>query len=152
MKIHFCRSKGIAAWLIRVGTMSAFNHVAVEVDGHIIHSTGARGVHQLARASDLKKDYYRIEAVSIEGVDREAAFGFLRGQLGKGYDWGAVFAMPFRAGWRDRYRWFCSELAAAALEAGGLKLRLPGYRITPRDLYVALPVTEGKPSVSAGAG
>lgn len=140
IKVHFCRSRGIAAWLIRVGTMSAYNHVAIEVDDHVIHSTGSDGVHEVLSADNLRADYHRIETVEVEGVDHADALDFLLNQFGKGYDWGAVFALPFRASWRDPNRWFCSELVAAALAAGGLELRLPQYRITPRDLYVALPV------------
>lgn len=139
IRLHFCRSRGPAAWLIRVGTMSAFNHVAIEVDGNITHSTGGEGVHRVTWAQ-LKSGYHRIETVEVRGILPDAALEFLADQLGEGYDWGAVFAMPWRARWRDSDRWFCSELAAAALEAGGLHLRLPNYRITPRDLYLALPV------------
>lgn len=116
--------------------MSRWNHVAIEVDGVIFHSTGWKGVH-VTTTEALQADY-KVETVDIDGLQETAVTTFLKSQLGKGYDWGAVFAMPFRADWHDPKKWFCSELVAATLEAGGREFRIKGHRVTPRDLWIAL--------------
>jgi hypothetical protein len=68
-----------------------------------------------------------------------AAQKFLEAQLGKDYDWMALIALPFRRKWQAPHKWFCSELAAKAVQFSGRKLnRLPEWRATPRDLWVAL--------------
>lgn len=137
MKIHFCRSKGFAAWIIRVGTMSRWNHVAVEIDGIIWQATGRKGVH-VVNPESLASHYHRIESVPVELPDRVAAKDFGKAQLGKPYDWDAVFGMPFRANWQAKGKWFCSELVAAILQAGGKSIRLSHHRVTPRDLWAAV--------------
>lgn len=47
-------------------------------------------------------------------------YKFLGEQIGKPYDKTAIFAFVWNRDWRERDSWFCSELAAAALEAAGL--------------------------------
>lgn len=136
MKIHFCRSGGLVAAVIRIGTMSPFNHVAIEVDGIVYEALTRRGV--IHRRADLFGGAWsRVETVAIAIPDADSCRLFLQDQLGKPYDWGGVFALPFRANWHNEDRWFCSELVAAALEAGGLNLGVSARRVTPRDLYPA---------------
>lgn len=136
VKIHFCRSKGWAAAIIRVGTMSPFNHVSIEVDGLVYEALTRRGV--VHRRADLfGAAWSRVETVSVAIPDADSVRLFLKNQIGKPYDWGGVFALPFRANWHNQDKWFCSELVAAALEAGGLNLGVSARRVTPRDLYLA---------------
>lgn len=144
MKIHFCRSQGFTSWIIRTFTMSQWNHVAIEIDGVIFHATGSNGVH-ITTPEKLGRDYPVIEPVRATMPHQDLAFAFAVNQLGKRYDWGAVYGMFFRANWHNDSKWFCSELAAAVLEAGGQSLRLPGHRVTPRDLWVALPEATSTP-------
>lgn len=137
MKIHFCRSPGLSAWLIRLFTMSRWNHVAIQINSVIFQATGTSGVH-VTTPETLSRHYPVIEAVTVESVSGENAQAFLVKQLGKKYDWLALVAMPFLRNWGKPDRWFCSELVAAALKAGGRPLRIEGHRVTPRDLWAAL--------------
>jgi len=58
-------------------------------------------------------------------------------QVGKSYDWAAVFSLPFRGDWENKRKWFCSELIAYAFEAAGVPLfRERPFRITARDIYI----------------
>lgn len=65
----------------------------------------------------------------------EAASTFLTAQLGKSYDYGAVFGIWLDRDWRDPRRWFCSELWTATLEHAGLMRRLHAKinHVTPED-------------------
>ena len=64
-------------------------------------------------------------------------------QVGKPYDETAILAFALNRDWRETDAWFCSELAAAALEAAGVfpyKLAASENKITPEDLFLAVSV------------
>ncbi|MGH7099502.1 MAG: hypothetical protein ACREE4_17820 [Stellaceae bacterium] len=68
---------------------------------------------------------------------------FARFQIGKPFDWAAVFAFAFDRDWRCENAWFCSELVAAALEIGGFWARpwtfpCRANKIDPDDLLLLL--------------
>jgi hypothetical protein len=67
----------------------------------------------------------------------DAAFWtFVSAQLGKPYDTWAVLGLGADRDWHSPDKWFCSELAAAALEAGGYipKLSTDMWFVSPRDI------------------
>lgn len=138
MKIHFCKSTGLGAMLIRFFTFSRWNHVAIEVGGVVFEAVTRAGVRAVP-AHNFPRLWGKVESVDIAVPDQVAAERFLKAQLGKPYDWKAIFALPFRESWHRAGKWFCSELVAEALLHGGRPLNLPSHRVTPRDLYIALP-------------
>lgn len=137
MNVYFCRSKGLASWIIRTFTMSRWNHGAIEIDGVVWQATASKGVH-VVDLETLAHHYHDIECVPVEVPNKQAAKDFLRAQLGKPYDWGAVLGMFFRADWHDSESWYCFELIAGALEKGERVMKLPQHRVHARDLWVAL--------------
>lgn len=78
------------------------------------------------------------EVVDVPLPSEVSALDWLRMQIGRRYDWSAIFGMIWRSGrWADDDAWFCSELAAAAMAAGGLnRYRAEASRITPELLWV----------------
>ncbi|NWO07969.1 MAG: hypothetical protein HLX50_20385 [Alteromonadaceae bacterium] len=144
IKIHFCHSKGIVGAAIRAITFSEFNHVAIELDGVIYHSTFLKGVHALP-AEGFVDGYDHVETFEIQGTDEQKAREWLTSQLGAGYDLSALVALPFREDWQKPGRWFCSEFAAALL----IVLEYIGdlfeeSRIAPERLRVILVALRGK--------
>lgn len=74
-------------------------------------------------------------------VQADMFHAFLRAQVGKPYDLGAIGALVFEREWRQTDKWFCSELQAAALEHCGFfssPLCTDNWKITPRDLLLIL--------------
>lgn len=137
MNIIYCKSNTLAGKLIRLFTFSQWNHVAIECNGIVIDSTAKKGVAAYVKSDFLRKyDDVRIE--KLTGVSEAQSWLFLKSQVGKGYDFRAIVALPFRKSWQDDTRWFCSELVAAALIKGGRKLKINSGRVTPRDLWVML--------------
>jgi len=133
MKIHFCKSNNLGGWLIRLFTFSRWNHAAVEVDGLVWDSTARYGV----RVWTLESFHNQWDEIETRELSNINSTNFLRKQLGKKYDWTALFAFPFRKDWDNPDKWFCSELVMQALISGGYKFtHLPAYRITPRDLWI----------------
>lgn len=137
MNIIYCKSNSIAGRLIRLFTFSKWNHVAIEYNGQVIDSTARHGV-SMSSLNDFIVRYDETYTEAIRGVNEFTVWSFLKSQLGKGYDFRAIVALPFRKPWQDDTRWFCSELVAAALIRGGKKLKINSGRVTPRDLWVML--------------
>lgn len=136
MKILFCKSNTLTSSLIRLATFSQWSHVGIEHNGRVIDATMTNGVAE----TDLSSFTARYEKTrSIPAyVNTRTAWRFLQNQIGKPYDWPAIAALPFRENWQKDDKWFCSELAAAAMMAGGRKFNIKTGRITPRDLWVSL--------------
>lgn len=138
IKVHLCRSNNLGGYAIQAALFSRWNHVAIEVGGSVFDATLACGVASWAPEGFTDR-YDEVETIEIELPDEAAGLAFLMAQVGKRYDWAPLIALPIRADWQDPDRWFCSELFAAFLEAGGiivLSELLPGYRVTPRDARI----------------
>ncbi len=65
-------------------------------------------------------------------------YAFLEAQIGKPYDKVAIAGLVLDRDWRNPDRWFCSELAMAALETAGLLHPISSSVnfISPRDLLI----------------
>lgn len=141
-KIVFFKTKGyVIPRLIRFFTFSNWNHVGMVVDGDYYESEYGSGV-----TKNFDRYFHtssEIETIVIDSsIDDEIIMKkFLEAQLGKKYDWTAIFGLPFRKNWQTKEKWFCSEIIAQSL-INGKCLELPvsnkPYRITPRDLYMIL--------------
>lgn len=75
----------------------------------------------------------------------DAFYTFLMEQIGKPYDTWAVAGLALDRDWRHPDKWFCSELAAAALEQGHFILPLStGFSfISPRDIELIASILGG---------
>lgn len=142
--VHFCKSDDLGGRILRLFLMSKWNHVAVQIGNAVYESVSGAGVIK-RRPADFSKAWDRISSVEVYVPSQLAALRFLNDQLGKPYDWKAILAFPFRGSWQDRAGWFCSELVYECLRVGAALAsdRLPANRITPRDLWVAIPADEG---------
>lgn len=138
MKLIFCRKPSLGSWLIRVFTWSPWSHcVIVEDDRHVIESTMAHGGVRRRPLLEIINEYSRVELVEIPLTDEQAALDFARAQLGKPYDWRAIFGFLLHRDWADDRAWFCNELAEAACVAGGRqRFRDSISRITPRESWM----------------
>ena len=137
MRIIYCTSNGFISALIRFFTFSKWSHVAIEYNGVVIDSTSVGGVAE----SSLKRFMATHKSIHMEeltGVDEEAVWRFLKSQVGKKYDFRAIFAFPFRESWDEDDQWFCTEILAAAIIKGGRKLKIKSKRITPKGLWLML--------------
>lgn len=106
-------------------------HVALLFDDVCIEADGKGGVTQMSRAERLADGEWSL--IPIADVNVAATRAFAERQVGKRYDWlGVLWAW-----WGGRPdfmqhldKWYCSELAAAALIVGGSR-RLPWSRKAP---------------------
>ena len=136
MKLVFMNFTGfnwlsVADSVIRVYTRSQWSHVGVVLrDGSYIDAwPSGVGFEKFQVQLSLAAQHINID---VPLPDEHAAENFLSAQIGKPYDYTAVFGFPFRK-WNDDRKWYCSELVAAALQAGGMTI--PDARwISPESL------------------
>lgn len=139
MRIIFAtRRKYIPAMLLRILTLSKFSHMAALLDDNtVIEAAAFKGVVR-GSFENFTKIYDRVIIQDLPLPNEEAAINFLLEQVGKPYDWTAIFGIVFRNGkWTDLDSWFCSELVEAAVKAGGLdRFKEDISRIIPQYCWV----------------
>lgn len=121
------------SWLIRVFTWSRWSHCGVVVAGdtHVVEATAKHGVI-ITPIEEFKERYTDWQIAELPCDDVRLAHQRLKSQLGKKYDFGAIFGILLRTGWNIEDKWFCSELTAYA--ANTFREDRVG-RITPEDIW-----------------
>jgi uncharacterized protein YycO len=135
MRVIFLRHRSIGSALLRTALWSAWSHVALlNEPGNVIEANARHGVRSTWFPELLRQaSVYQLGLVDCDAC---AVWDFAREQIGKPYDWTAVFGLGLHRDWQRDDAWFCSELVAAALLAGGADLvRKKTGRVTPQDLY-----------------
>jgi hypothetical protein len=99
-----------------------FSHVDyVMADGSLLGSRSDK-IGKVAKGVQIRPPNYlnfsrRVIFTIPATPDQEAAvWQFLAGQIGKPYDWRAIWGFITYRDWHERDSWICSELIAAALE------------------------------------
>lgn len=120
----------IPSWLIRWTlprsrfALALSSHCYIDTgDGGLYEALAIRGVRKLSVFSLSKRDIV-VKNITFNVPDMDKAINFLNEQLGKKYDYlGALGLITFSTRkWNDTDKWFCYELAAGALQAGGLDI------------------------------
>lgn len=112
-------------------------HCAVIFGDRAVQATSSDGVHALDTAELLATGEWDVVPVTRGNV--AAAYTFCFTRVGHKYDHPGVllswwWGRPMRNRWVAR--WFCSELAAAALMAAGIELQPDrANAFTPRKLW-----------------
>lgn len=137
VKVHFCSSNLPFALLVKFFTFSEWSHVAIEVGG-IVYEAKWSGVRKTT-FGQLSKEQGKIFTKVVYGLDVKVLREFLDDQVGKPYDFPALFALPFRSNWGSEDAWFCSEYGAKGLFLAGFNFKnFPAWRVTPKDLFLML--------------
>lgn len=146
MKFALTRTNEISSLLIRARLLEPWSHaVVIDTPDHIIDSTFKHGGVRRRDAALVLNDKATVELEHCP-LDREAeAREFLYEQVGKRYDWRAVYGWA-GAGrdWHDECSWFCFELVAAAIEVGSGYRFSNRNRVTGRDLQRAARTLRGE--------
>lgn len=103
----------------------------------------ARGVHCMSRKTFAKRGWHFL-CLLVDEATEVAIYNFLMAQHGKPFSrWGIIWLYTRPVDMHGRV-WFCSELAVAALRAGGLLLQWPrqAHTVPPHELYEYLTTNE----------
>lgn len=138
IRLLFVTNSKPVSVLLRIATWSHWSHVASimedgvsVIDATMLHGVSHRPIEEAIQDSDHEIREY-------ECVEPEKFYAFLRAQLGKGYDFPGVFGIGLHRDWQEADKWFCSELVAAALDAGGSpRFSEDKWRVTPQNLWMA---------------
>lgn len=142
--LRFVSHPGIFNWACSIAQYGFWcTHVeCVMPDGTYL---GAISDGVKARPSDYDAGKFSREQFIHVGIapEHESSFyAFLRGEVGKPYDKGAIWSFYGKRDgrdWQEPDSWFCSELMAAALaeyEVFPQKMAESFSRVTPRDLML----------------
>ncbi len=118
-------------------TRGKWSHVELFLPEHnnLIGAMPGKGVI-IRKFSNIAKSIYRVSMVEVYSTEIQSAIiKKAKEQLGKPYDWAAIFGFVFRRDWQKQKKWFCSELVAYAFNKGGIPL-LDGKAslVSPRDV------------------
>lgn len=111
MKLILCKSNKIGSKLLRFYMWSSWSHSAIYDDeqGLIYDTTMLGGGCKVHTVMNFFSEYTDWEIRDIEIKDKDKAREWLKNQLGKKYDWTALFGIYFRRNWQEDDKWFCSE-------------------------------------------
>lgn len=139
--VLYARSASLGGLLIRHHDNVApgrWSHGAVLLWGQVVEAHALHGVRSIP-LSEFEATYSRIERVEYEVPDAAAGEAWLVSQIGKGYDYLAVFGRLFRRSWQDTSRWHCQELVETYLaQCGRQRFRDSPAHITPNLGYMVL--------------
>lgn len=135
LPLLYARNHTPGSALIRAAQWWApWSHVGVldEERAQVIEARMLQGVIATPLTAFLAR-YSTTERVDVQCPDPAAGLHWARGQVGAGYDYGALARFVSSALGRDARRaYHCVELAEAALIAAGR----PRYRVEPHRLTV----------------
>jgi uncharacterized protein YycO len=115
--------------------------VAIEIDGIIYEawtSDGCNGVVKSDNPLTYHKDGTEFDTLKISMRNKNKWKEFLESQVGKSYDWKAIFYFNFDINFQDTLKWFCSELADTFFWFEGENYNRINKLISPGDLYLKL--------------
>lgn len=129
--------KGIAAQIIKRRTWGIYSHTGIMTDdGRVYEARFPAGVTCTAPTALDHKSGTRVDMFSVTPeIDEQAVQKFLEAQVGKKYDLHGLYGFAAAKDWQDPDTWFCSELAMAAVAAGGLQLlQAPFHKVSPTHI------------------
>lgn len=136
MKLLVVNSKGIGAIFIKLFTFSRWNHTAIWFDDDTVVEALAYSGVRCVSYERFKKAFPNHEIIQIGVPEEFKARKFALEQVGKKYDWTAIFSLIFQRKWQEPDSWFCSELSEAIIQSGGVKrFRDVVHRITPHQSW-----------------
>jgi uncharacterized protein YycO len=132
------KGKSALSRAIRWWTRAPYSHAAWEREGGNLIEAWTHGVRMVAsyntdHTPGTEVEWYEVEAMREH---KDAVERFLMAQLGKKYDFKAVFGFVWHKDSNDPDRWMCSELIAEAFRQAHapLLLRAPSFKVSPAIL------------------
>lgn len=134
IRLLFTSSRTPFDAVIRAFEGGTASHVGIDLGGLVVDSAFLQGGVKAHTVDAFLEGRRLVHAVDVTLPDEPAAAAFLADQIGKGYDPAALVGFLAWRDWQRSSRWYCSELAAAALLVGGWTLADRHARIGVRLL------------------
>ena len=108
MKVVMLGNWAFSAAIIRLFTFSRWHHCGVLVGDYVIEPRPWYGVKYTHIDSYKKRGRWAIIDIPLD--DEGEAIIWLQNQVGKPYDYKALFRMVIHRDWEQDDKWYCSEL------------------------------------------
>lgn len=143
VQLLFSRSNTLASRAIQLATWSDWSHVSLLDGDHAIEAVMGHGVRRIPTATAIQCTS-RGALLAFPARDPARIIKTVTSQIGKPYDYSAVFGLGLRRDWQEDDAWFCSELVAWAFQQAGEPLFRAEClrRVTPQHLYMLPALTE----------
>lgn len=153
--VRFVSGTGLGGAAIKWYTSSQWSHVEFWTPVGYLGSRINGGV-QIRPYNYTGFDNQEFREYKLPTDAELALMNWADAQIGKGYDWLAIMALPLHRDWKSEENWFCSEYVAAAFEHAGYPIVAPDTqlsKVTPRDVSLCtslklIPPPQGVPVVS----
>lgn len=134
----YSRGWSIGSPLIRhADRWGAWSHCGLlDADGqHVLESRAFAGVVRTPWPEFLARTTH-LEQVDVACPNPAAGLAWAHSQVGKGYDYLAIFGNLVRESWQKAGRWHCAEYVEQALvQAGRQRFRRETWRISPNNSW-----------------
>jgi len=132
MKVAFLKGDGILDRLIQLWTWSKYSHCELIFSDDRTFGTSLSFPFQTEFCKRPHLWFWDIVEVNIPPEKEALIRKFCEGQVGKQYDWKAIFfsqILPFRAD--NPKKWICSEVTTAAFRAAGYLTKHKPCAVSP---------------------
>ena len=144
MILQFVTSETLSDRIIRFMTKSPFSHVDIVLDNGLLGARLNGGV-KIRNFDYMKFSKVVKYKVDIPDDASKVAIQAAISQIGKPYDWRAVFSwLFFMREWDDPNKWFCSELIAWAIHQAHYSITNWSHSkmVSPQDLLYSTMLKE----------
>lgn len=134
MWLLFTRHLTPASFAICLATGSQWSHVACQIGDTVYEAKASCGVRQ----TDFATATAGASAIGLAVVDcnDHLARRWMLAQLGKPYDWSAIWTWYGSRDWQQDDAWYCSEFVATACVAGNRRVVFADVaRVTPGRIW-----------------
>jgi hypothetical protein len=114
IKFHCYKGTSWLSKLIKFRTLSEYSHIAIEIDNIVYEawtSDGCNGGVKSHSPLFYHSEGTKFDTYSFEMKNIQKYKNFLEMQVGKKYDWKAIFNFALNWNKQNSDAWFCSELA-----------------------------------------
>lgn len=140
MKVIFLKKDpGIFASLIRLWTRSNYDHCELLFNDNL-RFRAIDGSLSGYNKAPIDPTCWDVVNVNIDLIDEAKIKKWCDSEVGRAYDWVGIFFSQFLPfGWHSNDKWFCSEIATAALQNVVCKVNgLKPWMVSPQELYNVL--------------
>lgn len=132
IKVIFGKNHLPFSWLIRIFTWSRWSHCGIVVGDMVFEATATKGVVVTPLTNFIERYNNHAFADVVVRDSVANAYDRMAREIGKKYDFSAIFGIFLRTGWNNTDKWVCSELIAHVADT--YREDRVG-RITPEDIW-----------------
>jgi hypothetical protein len=145
MKIAFLKGTSIVDRLIQLWTLSKYSHCEMIFSDHTSFGTSLELPFKTVMSyKTYDPMYWDVVEVNIPAFKEQIIKDFCMTQIGKSYDWKAIFfsmILPLRQDSSDK--WICSEVCTAGFQRAGYFNDIKACRVNPGKFRKLLDTING---------